>query len=135
MTFRRLLTLAVLALLALGVLWEPYTAVLHRSDVILPAPLWQICVAYFDIAILIAVGSLSLKGRVSTAYVLLCLEVTFYLCRNAILLVRDGWDLFVYGDGLGPVSVLNEYVAFILLRGLLLWLLRSSSSAAINAAA
>ena len=38
MTIRRLLAIIVLGLLGLAVLWEPYTWVLHRSDVIIPAP-------------------------------------------------------------------------------------------------
>jgi hypothetical protein len=63
------------------------------------------------------------------------LELVFFLSRNAVLLLRDGWDLFIYGDGLGPVSVLNAYIVFIVLRGLLILLLKSSPSGAARAAA
>ncbi len=135
MTIRRLLAIVVLAFLGLAVLGEPYTWVLHRSDVIIPAPVWQAGLAYLDIGILIAAAVFSAKQQFRTASVVMILELVFFLSRNAVLLLRDGWDLFIYGDGLGPVSVLNAYIVFIVLRGLLILLLKSSPSGAARAAA
>jgi hypothetical protein len=109
--------------------------VLHRSDVIIPAPVWQAGLAYLDIGILIAAAVFSGKQKFRTASVVMILELVFFLSRNAVLLLRDGWDLFIYGDGLGPVSVLNAYIVFIVLRGLLILLLKSSPSGTARAAA
>jgi hypothetical protein len=134
-TLRGSLAIVVLGLLTVGVLWEPYTSVLHRSDVIIPAPFWQAAVAYIDIGILVAIATLSAKRRFETASVVMILELGFYLCRNAVLLIRDGWHLFIYGNGLGPVSVLSEYVVFLVLRALLIMLLVSSRSETTRAAA
>ena len=135
MIIRRVLAIVAVALVSLTVLWEPYTWVLHRSDVIIPAPIWQAALAYLDIGTLIAVAISSAKWRFRTASGVMVLELVFFLSRNAILFIRDGWDLFIYGDGLGPVSALNEYIAFIVLRVLLLLLLQWAQRGAERAAA
>ncbi|MDB4908761.1 MAG: hypothetical protein JWO05_3545 [Gemmatimonadetes bacterium] len=118
---KRALAVTLALLLAILVIFDPYT--LHRtaSDLTVPAPAWQLALGLADLALLAIVGILAFVGR-AVASDLLFGEIIFALLVAIVLVRRDGVSRFV--RGFGAEEFLSFYLLSILLRIVLLRLLR-----------
>ena len=95
---RRVLTSATALLLAVAILWDPYTRALNVSDVARPAPWWQLALGLTDVSLLATIAALVWRQRKGAHHVVLG-ELFFALGGAIILVRRDGVARFAHGFG------------------------------------
>jgi hypothetical protein len=118
---RRGLAMTMALVLAAGVLLDPYT--LHRdaSDLIRPAPWWQLLLGLGDVALLVLVAISSWRRQLRQAVSLLMIELLFALSSAIVLIARDGVARFNYG--IAAEQYASLFLIWIGLRVLLLAIL------------
>ena len=117
---KRFVGVALVALLALAVLLDPYTLKHDASDFVRSGPVWQIALGLADVALLLAVGVLVLRQSWHHAFALLTCEIIFALAAAILLVQRDAVGRFIHGFGAEEYASL--YLASIALRIVLLWM-------------
>jgi hypothetical protein len=118
---QRAIAVTLAGLVAFLVLLDPYTFHKTASDLIQPAPAWQLALGLADVALLAAVGTLALLRR-TVAFDLLAGEIVFALVVAILLVSRDGVARFIHGWS--AEEYMSFYLGSIALRVVLLWLLR-----------
>lgn len=126
MLIRRVFAFAVLAVLFTGVLLDPCTFRLNNSNPSPPAPLWQMLLAFIDLALLVFVAIWSFEGKPLRALQVLGVETMYNLSLSLIYLGRFG--LMRYAEDYGHKEYLMLYLFLIALRMLLMLVLSSMTS-------
>ncbi len=115
---RRFAPVIVIAILLAGILSDPYTYARDGADYIRNAPVWQLSFAILDVAVLLAIIALSIRGKSRGAFWLLVVESAYYIAGNLVLYVRDGPERFSHG--IGAESNLTDHLVVLALRLLLI---------------
>lgn len=92
---RRALTVATALLLAGATLWDVYTL---ASDVVRPAPWWQLALGLTDVSLLATVAALVWRKSAGAHRVVLG-DLIFFLGGAFFLMHRDGVTRFAQGFG------------------------------------
>jgi len=127
---RRFVPFLAIAILLAGILTDPYTYARDGSDLISPAPMWQLAFAILDIGVLFAIVALSIRNKLRNAMVVAVCETAYYLAGNAMLYLRDGPMRFVHG--FGAESNLTEHAIVVVVRLLLVLYLSVVSFKPVN---
>lgn len=123
---------ALAVFLAVAVLFDPYTFNRDGSDLILPAPAWQLMLGLTDVLLLLGVAVLVWRRSSLRAFHLLFGEILFALAAGIILVVRDGVHRFQHGFGAEEYASL--YLGSVAVRVGVLWLLRPTAGEPIASA-
>jgi hypothetical protein len=133
----RRVSLALITVVLIGLLLDPYTFHHDAGDAVMPAPVWQRVLGLVDLSLLAASLSMVWQKRYDGALALLGSETVWAIGSVLVLVNRDGMGRFIRGFGAEPY--LTEYLAVMGLRlaamACLWWVGRSTSSAAVHPAA
>jgi hypothetical protein len=107
---RRVLISVTAVLVAGATLWDVYTL---ASDVLRPAPWWQLGLRLTDVSLLATVAGLVWRNAVGAHRVVLG-DLIFVIGGACILVSRDGVTGFVHGFGVG--EYLSLFLATLAIR-------------------
>lgn len=122
----RLAMIALIGILILTVLLDPYTLHYNGSDAILPGPWWQRALGLGSVVLLVLVAALIWRAALEKAGGVLCAETLMSLGFSVVLIQRDGLARFQMG--FGAEENLSWYLAALGLRVLLLYWITLRSS-------
>jgi hypothetical protein len=121
----RAITIALACLIAILVLADPYTLHLNASDMVMPAPLWQIGLGLFDVGLLLAVAILAARHLFRLATIVAGIALPYAVVVALLLVQRDGLDRFIAGFGAQPTVA--WFLVVLLLRIALVYCTRWAS--------